>query len=230
MLWQRNFQNRRLPRGKYLDRFITEGTLLDNRNVFDATPTGNYRGLKRVQFTGGMPGFRAAMARFSEHRFTVICLPDNGEIIPWSLAERIADLYLADKFLEPEPNIPSRNDLPPRAIKLPEKDLRSKVVAYRMNGAGPIWTISFRDGGLYWKDNLKKTFPLEPVSPTTFRPRGSPIDDNEFVFHRLAADASLSLTLQWKDGKVKFERVVLAKPTKEQLSRFAVSILATNSP
>ena len=221
VLWERNFLKCRLPRGEYLDRFISDGTLLDNRNVLDATPTGSYRGLKRIQFTGGMPGFHAAMVRFPKHRFTVICLSNNGEIIPWNVAKRIADLHLADKFPEPEPKKPSTDDSPHRFIELPEKDLRSKVGAYRMKGVGPIWTITFRDGVLYWTDQLKRTYPLKPVSATTFRPRGSPIDDNEFVFHRIAADAPFSLTLQWTDGKLKFERVVLVTPTKEELSGYA---------
>ena len=97
--WNRNFYDSRFPKGKYISEFLEEGTLLDNRNVVDARPTGKYRCLKRIQFTGGMPGFVAGMARFPEQRFTVICLCNSSDIAAWDIAERIADLYLADELV-----------------------------------------------------------------------------------------------------------------------------------
>src|SRR3990172_6273044 len=62
--WVANFDANKLPRGKFVDEFFATGTLLGNRNVLVLDPTGEYRGLTRIQFTGGMPGFGAAVVRF----------------------------------------------------------------------------------------------------------------------------------------------------------------------
>ena len=51
-----------------------------------------------MQFTGGGWGSLAGIARYPDQRFTVICLANNEEIIPWMVAEDIAALYLADNF------------------------------------------------------------------------------------------------------------------------------------
>ena len=68
--WDQAFANNRLPAGRYLNELFQEGSLLDNRNCLDvdaarkesdpdarrASPPGQYRGLKRRQFTGGRGG------------------------------------------------------------------------------------------------------------------------------------------------------------------------------
>jgi CubicO group peptidase (beta-lactamase class C family) len=64
--WDQNFYANRLPDGPYLREFLKTGTLLGNRNVLDiwafqaemmpVNPTEGYRGLKRLAFTGGLPG------------------------------------------------------------------------------------------------------------------------------------------------------------------------------
>ena len=85
--WDQNFYANRLPEGKHLKEFIQEGRLLGNRYVLDLDayrkevdpkarrdgPAGQYRGLKRKQFTGGAWGIHAAMGQFPTKKFTVIC-------------------------------------------------------------------------------------------------------------------------------------------------------------
>lgn len=213
--WDRNFFENRLPKGKYLETFLREGTLLDNRNVLDSNPTGKYRGLKRIQFTGGMPGFHAGIARFPEQQFTVICLSNNGNIYPWETAKQIADLYLDDE-LQPLPKKKKTDKQKPlEFVELPENELRNKVGTYRMKRHGRIWRVLFKDGDLFWTSDLKKTAPLKAISATRFHPEGLPEENhNVFEFQRSAPDEPLSLTLKWDSGSLQFERVNLVDPAK----------------
>src|SRR5262249_42437515 len=154
--WDQNFAHNRLPRGKYLDEFFREGTLLGNRSVLDAdaaikeddpearrkSPPGQYRGLRRRQFTGGGWGINAAMAQFPDQEFTVICLSNNDDIASWKMTQLIADLALGDR-LAPQasrPPAPAASELP--TVELKEAELRDKVGAYRTKYNGVIWRIT----------------------------------------------------------------------------------------
>ena len=114
--WDQNFYDNQLPAGDRINAFMRDGELAGNRFCLDtdaytkkmkpdaaSEPAGQYRGLKRMQFTGGGWGSLAGMVRYPDQRFTVICLANNEEIIPWIVAEDIAALYLANK-LAPQTN------------------------------------------------------------------------------------------------------------------------------
>ncbi len=217
--WLVNFDDNKLPRGRYLDELIHEGTVLDNRKVLDSQPTGEYRGLKRIQFTGGMPGFRAAMTRFPERRFSVVCLVNNTEIDATQMTRRIADIYLADDF-EPVPEEHSPKPDAVEFVELPSADLADKVGAYRMGPQGAISRIELEAGTLRWTDHRGKTFDLRPVSATHFRPSGSPIDHNSFLFARENPTKRYTLTLKWPKGSQKLIPVELVEPAAVRLEQF----------
>jgi hypothetical protein len=99
--WDQNFYANRLPDGPYLREFLKSGTLLDNRKVLDVNPTECYRGLRRMGFTSGLPGFVAGFVRFPGQKFSVICLSNDGfRAQPWALALRVADVYQAGQIKE----------------------------------------------------------------------------------------------------------------------------------
>jgi CubicO group peptidase (beta-lactamase class C family) len=54
----------------------------------------HYRGLLRYSHTGSTIGFRTAIARFPEKRFTVVVLVNRADVEPWEKARRIADEFL----------------------------------------------------------------------------------------------------------------------------------------
>jgi CubicO group peptidase (beta-lactamase class C family) len=61
-----------------------------------------YRGLKVVEHGGAWVGFRAALVRFPEQRFSVIILSNLDSFDPSGLALKVADIYLAGQFKGPE--------------------------------------------------------------------------------------------------------------------------------
>jgi len=221
--WDQNFYDNRLPVGKHMKEFLTEGTLLGNRNVLDASPTGTYRGLKRIQFTGGMPGYVAAMTQFPKQRFTVICLCNNSAITPWQVNAGVADMYLANEFSSEPPDADTdaanlNNDKP---VELDERELRDKVGAFRLRVDGRIWKIELKDEKLMVVDHLKEAYPLIPMGRDRFRPRGGFFHESaRFVFERASLESPYSLTSRWVGGTLEMDRVDLTAPNPEQLKEY----------
>lgn len=221
--WDQHFREHRLHSGKYMKEFIQDGTLLDNRNVLDATPTGSYRRLKRIQFTGGMPGYVAAMTQFPTQRFTVICLCNNAAITPWEINARIADLYLADQLGPPPPDedrdaADRTHDQP---VELAERELREKVGAFRLRADGRIWKVVWEDDKLLVIDHLNEPHPLIPMGRNRFRPLGGFFHESaRFVFERNSPESPFSLTSKWVRGTIEMDRVDLVTPTSDELKDY----------
>ena len=130
-------------KGKAMNEFLRDGSVLGNRFVLDAdtyvkhihpdyfrdSPPGQYRGLKRIQFTGGFWGMTSAMSRFPNEQLTIICLSNNGEINAIRKVKEIADVLLVDK-LEPLP--PKKQNV---FVEVAEADLKDKVGVYRWAAA-----------------------------------------------------------------------------------------------
>lgn len=219
--WDQNFYANRLPDGPYVREFLRTGTLLDNRNVLDVNPAERYRGLKRMAFTGGVPGFVAGFVRFPEQKFSIICLSNDGiRIQPWTLALRIADLYLADQMQEPvKRQVPAPKY---EFVDLAESELIDKVGAYRMHGTRMIWGVSVVEGKLALTDRLGKTHRLEAVSPTRFRALESLHKGARTLVFERRSDKRFNMRLDGDDGsKVEFEPIELVRPETKLLSEYA---------
>lgn len=225
--WLANFDSNRLPSGPFLDRFLATGTLLDNRNVLDMEPTGSYRGLKRIQFTGGLPGFQAAVVRYPNQRFAVICL-SNSDLNPFTNARLIADRHLASQFTAPAATSPPMADSP--AVSVPIEDLQNKVGDYELLD-GRIWKIAVSDGMLICDNYVHDRMGLEPLNATLFRTRDKSGD--LFQFRRDATNGPFMLNVSDADGwRSECRPVELVSPGKAQLEEcsgvfFNEGLLAT---
>ena len=237
-LWDRNFTRNRLPRGKYLDAFLRDGELLGNRYVLDVdayiketnpeakheSPAGQYRGLRRRQFTGGAWGVSIAMSQFPDQELTVICLSNSDQITAWTMTRRIADLLLAD-HLKPLPRsekVVPLKDQPTADVK--EADLRDKVGAYRLLKTGQIWQIKLENGKLKLTDHLLATHNLRPLSATRFDPDGPFYASTQFVFSQKPGEKRPSFVSEWDEpgnrGRLEFERVEMVNPNAAQLAEY----------
>lgn len=103
--WDQNFYDNRLGKGKpsLLETMHSCGTLNDGETLqyaFGLT-VGEYRGLDTVRHGGALGGYRAHLVRFPKERFSVAIECNLDDIDPGSLANHVADIYLADK-LEPK--------------------------------------------------------------------------------------------------------------------------------
>jgi CubicO group peptidase (beta-lactamase class C family) len=216
--WDQNFYANCLPDGPYMREFLKTGTLLDNRKVLDVHPTERYRGLKRMGFTGAMPGFVAAFIRFPEQKFSVICLSnDCFRVQPQTVALRIADIYLADQMTEGK-KIPAPKY---NFVDLAESDLIDKGGPYRMRTTQIIWTVSVTKGRLALTDRMGHTDRWQALSPTRFRALDGPRHGTHTLVFERRSDKRFNMRLENDDGsKVEFEPIQLVTPDAKQLSAY----------
>jgi len=234
--WDLGFDSDVLPRGKYMTEFLREGTVLGNRFVVDADaykkreqphpenpPPGQYRGLKRIQFTGGFWGMATCMARFPDQKFTVICLSNSDEVSPFGKAREIADLFLADRLATLGPPSPVEEEKP---VSLTSDGLQKLSGAFRQPGNSPVWRTEIRQGELLLIDHLEKAFVLEPLSTTRFKPVGKtpfyPSARFEFEIDdaRTAGSLRLSSCENGFHESLRFDRVQLVNPSAEKLTEY----------
>jgi hypothetical protein len=192
---------------------------------------GQFRGLKRRQFTGGAWGFTTAVTQFPDQKFTAICLSNTDQLVAWHMNKRLAELFLADKLEPQAPQTPATaaSDLPVATVS--ESDLRDKVGAYRMKNTGAIWRITFENGALHLTDHLLKTHPLRPLSSSRFDPVGAWFyPTTQLVFARRQSespktDAEIVMTSEWNEpdsqGQLEFERIELVQLAATQLQDYA---------
>ena len=164
-LWDQAFYNHRLG-ADLMETLHTVGVLNDGTKLDYAfgLVLRDYKGLKNVGHGGSWAGFRAAISRFPEPRFSVICLANLGSIDPTDLCFKVADIYLKDVLKEPE--IKTEADKP-KPFSLSQKELEEKAGNYRDERFGQ-WIAVTID-----KDKLKaavgrREFILTPTSPTGF--------------------------------------------------------------
>jgi hypothetical protein len=171
-----------LPRSQYMTEFLSQGTVLGNRFVVDADaykkreqshpdnpPAGQYRGLERIQFTGGFWGMATCIARFPDQKFTVVCLSNSSGVSPFAKTREIADLFLADKLAPVSPPSPTEEH---HFVSLTPNQMQKLTGAFRQAGNSPVWRTEVRHGDLILIDHLEKAFVLKPVSTIRFTPVG----------------------------------------------------------
>jgi hypothetical protein len=158
---------------------------------------GAYRGLPIVEHNGALFGYRNAILRFPEQRFTVICLC-NLSSVPWSsLVRKVADIYL-EKELQPEPG--ALNPSGDRGFPDPAQ-FAGKYLDPRQH-----WVYSFTvvDGSLEgWGAHLRR------VGPNQFKDLGS--DTITFA----SRDNKMTATLDM-DGKTIFAGTRIEEPHPSQ--------------
>jgi hypothetical protein len=97
-----------------------------------------YKGLKNVGHGGAWAGFRAAISRFLEQKFSVVCLANLDSIDPTDLCLKVADIYLAGVIKEPAKPGTEK----PRPFSLPQKELEKKAGNYRAERFGRWIVVS----------------------------------------------------------------------------------------
>ena len=101
-LWDQAFYTNALGKD-LMDMLQTTGVLNSGQAIDYAwgLVVSAYKGLKVVEHGGAWVGFRAALVRFPEQKFSVIILANLDSIDPSGLAFKVADIYLAGIIKEP---------------------------------------------------------------------------------------------------------------------------------
>jgi CubicO group peptidase (beta-lactamase class C family) len=233
--WERVFDGDVLPRGEYIDEFLRDGCVLGNRFVIDADayrkrefahpmnePAGQFRGLKRMQFTGGFWGMTTCISRFPEQKFTVICLSNSSEVSAFAKTREITELFLSDRLAPIEP---SADDLE-HPVELSSAELALLAGAFRSKGNSPVWRTEVREGKLMLVDHLEQAFALQPLSATRCKavPPSPFYASARFDFIKDEAGRTTGLTLWSREQgfheTYRFGRVELVEPSTDALKEY----------
>lgn len=163
--WDQAFYNEKLGAGLAAE-LQTQGLLNDGRQNGYAfgLRIGEYRGLRTVGHSGSWVGFRSAVLRFPEQRFSVICLANVSTLGPMERCHEVADIYLADAFKAPAVGpAPAK----PAYMSLPAGELEAKAGNYREERRGTWIRLAAKDGGLAL-DEGGDAILLRPVGPASF--------------------------------------------------------------
>ena len=171
--WDANFAHPIVGGASFAERMELPGRLATGEKLDYAAGlrVTEYRGARRIGHGGSWAGFRAAMARFPEHRFSVITLCNLSTAEPSELARRVVDLWIGDK-LKPETKSAA---LPaPKAPKAPPaEDLGRYSGLYWNRESDVVRKIVRREGKLFYQRSEENESRLVPLGGGRFRLDGS---------------------------------------------------------
>jgi CubicO group peptidase (beta-lactamase class C family) len=144
--WDQNFYNPVVGGPEAIGQLTTPGTLNSGQRI----PYGmglfidHYRGLNWIHHSGEWVGYRAALSRFPEQRFsTLITCNCVGSMNPITMAKRVADLYLADEFARVEKAASAQG-----ASTVPASALKQYAGTYWSEKNGALRKFMVRDDKL----------------------------------------------------------------------------------
>jgi CubicO group peptidase (beta-lactamase class C family) len=186
LLWDENFYSARVGGKALIDQVQTPGALASGKPLTYGwgLEIGRYRGQRIVEHGGSLGGYRAHLLRFPEQHFSVATLCNLASITPGSLARRVADIVLADRFAEPKPPAqPSAGSgrggpaAPPAAV-VPGAPgaLPDFVGVYLSDEIDATFIVTNKDGQLLLRrdeDNEPST--MQPTTADQFRFRNMTI-------------------------------------------------------
>ena len=117
--WILNFDDVRIGGQTVIEQMHQRGVLNNGEQINYAfgLNIGEYRTLRTVGHSGSWRGFRSHLMRFPDQKFGVVILCNVDTFNPLSLAEKVADLYLADALAPVEASVSEKAAEPAEDVK-----------------------------------------------------------------------------------------------------------------
>ena len=153
--WDQNFYKNSLGAGTddLINTMFTRGHTNDGEELAYALGLtfGSYRGLNTMGHGGSAVGYRAEYLQFPDQRFSVVILSNVSSFQPGVMAQKVADLYLADQFTKPRTtNDPeqTRSEIP-EAQEQPILDMSDFVGDFYSDELDVSYSLLLKEDGLY---------------------------------------------------------------------------------
>ncbi len=219
--WDQNFYEPKVGGKELIEQLQLVGALNSGETLTYARGLNvtTYKGLKKVSHGGSWAGYRAELLRFPEKNFSVICLCNLGATNPSALAQRVADVYLADAYAKEEPKSAAANSAgAPPPVTLSEEELKRWASLYRNPISGDLRRVSYADKKLWLAPFAGPRRELAPLAADRFRVMAldPPL---ELSFSTVQGKAQL----RWKRGDSPAETLVAVEsvsPTPAQLAAY----------
>jgi CubicO group peptidase (beta-lactamase class C family) len=174
-LWDENFYTHKIG-GDALQKLIHTRGILNSGDTIPYAFGNNvtsYRGLRVDEHGGALMGYKAEILRFPDQHFSVLATCNLGSINPGPLAERVAEVYLADK-MEPRAARPvaatPRRDVTVAGVpSLGSAQLQAYTGDYYSGEVDATYHVAVRDGTLVFFAHHIPVQTLTPVTIDTFR-------------------------------------------------------------
>ncbi len=173
LLWDRNFYWPKVGDSALLEKARTVG-VLNNGKKLDygaGLRIGTYRGLPTVRHGGSWAGYRAELLRFPQSQTSIACLCNLGTANPSALADRVADVVLAD-LLQPRSSQAAAAAQP--EVKVPVEQLAALAGIYEPVKSGAFRRFVLKDGVL--RMGMGEGQPLKAVAADRFVPTAPGIE------------------------------------------------------
>ncbi len=182
---------------------------------------GKYRGLKSVQHGGGIAGYRSHVLWFPDERFGIAVLSNLGAFNPGKLAAQVADVYLAGKFPQEEPEA-ERTE-----VEVDPAVYDAYVGKYQLEGGalgGALMDITKEDNRLMGNLTGHPKSELFPESETRFSLELKVADMQiplQLSFQRNETGEVTQMILYLRGQDMPGKRIECVSPTPEELAEFA---------
>jgi len=206
-LWDQAFYTNALGKD-LMDMLHTQGVLNSGKKIDYAfgLVVREYKGLKVVEHGGAWVGFRAALVRFPEQKFSVVVLANFETINPSRLAFGVADIYLAGLIKESAKEEAKKA----QTITVPKAELEALAGNWQDDRFGLWLAMALKEdklvAGLNGRDYI-----LAAVGPRKFIVPDNPAG---FVFEFAAAEKGKPARAKLNIGTSQEFRFAQAAPIK----------------
>jgi CubicO group peptidase (beta-lactamase class C family) len=178
--WDENFYDPVVGGDEFIQTMLTPGVLTSGEELDYALGlvVNEYRGLPTVRHGGAFVGFRAESLRFPDQEVTITVFCNLATTSPSRLADRVADVLLADRLgpraEETAQAAPAAG--PARASDPPvEPDATGFVGRFHSDELGVDYVITADGSDLFVKRGRGDPIRLRPTGEETFNLRGAEV-------------------------------------------------------
>jgi CubicO group peptidase (beta-lactamase class C family) len=203
-LWDENFYHPRVGGPSFREQMLQRGKLNDGEPLDYAfgLVLEKYKGLDTVDHGGADAGYRADMTRFPEQHFSAAVLCNSADTSPASLVRKVADVYLARDFKDPEKSAGDAAATPGAGITLTNQQLAGLAGLYWKPDGDEFVKTYLKDGKLRVSFDPGNDYALKPVSETFFHIADVPWGDQANLhFEPAAGNNPRRLLNSFGDGK-----------------------------
>jgi len=195
--WDQNFEHPQVGGPEAIRQLTTPGTLNSGQPVPYAMGLflDHYRGLNWIHHGGEWVGYRAALSRFPDQHFsTLITCNCVGSMSPMTMAQRVADVYLADEFARQEKATSAKT---PASVSA--ATLKQYAGTYWSEKKGALRKFIVRDDKLIM-EGAGTTYDMLPLGGGQFEAQEADIEHKDkYIFRAVKNHSDLQLEA-WEGG------------------------------
>ena len=203
--WDQNFEHPLVGGVDAIRQLTTPGTLNNGQQIPYAMGLflDHYRGLNWIHHSGEWVGYRAALSRFPDQHFsTLITCNCVGSMSPMTMAQRVADIYLADESARVE-----KRPFATNSSNVPVTNLKQYVGTYWSEKTGALRKFLLRDDKLIMVA-AGMTYDLLPLGGGQFEALEADIEHKDrYMFHAVKDGSNFQLEALEGGVPVSYEAV-----------------------